>query len=339
MNEEYTIHKLMLPLLYEQQELIEFLQKHQLQYQDDIEEAFGVFDCENQLVGCGCCAGSILKCFAVNKNLRGQNITGLLISRLVQNRFQLGVYQLFVMTRPENIKMFTNCGFYTVAQTETVAMLENQKNGVEQYISSLILPDNVGKTSGAVVMNCNPFTNGHRALVEYAASHCELLHLFVVEEERSQFPFADRFRLVQKGTEDLHNVHVHPSGPYIISASTFPTYFLKKEEDVVDVQSRLDITLFASRIAPPLGIHIRFVGQEPLDPVTAQYNQAMRVILEQYGITFVEIPRITLQDKVVSASRVRRILKEEGITKEVLSLVPVCTQDYLLHEWKGFAQQ
>lgn len=92
-------------------------------------------------------------------------------------------------------------------------------------------------------MNCNPFTKGHLALITYAARACDLLHIFVVEENRSQFPFADRLRLVREGTDHLANVIVHPSGPYMISNATFPTYFLKEGEDAAKIQSELDITL------------------------------------------------------------------------------------------------
>ena len=49
---------------------------------------------------------------------------------------------------------------------------------------------------GALVMNCNPFTLGHQYLVEYAASKVAKLYLFVVEEDKSEFPFADRIELV-----------------------------------------------------------------------------------------------------------------------------------------------
>ena len=182
-------------------------------------------------------------------------------------------------------------------------------------------------------MNCNPFTLGHRALIEYAAARCQVLHIFVVEEDRSLFPFADRLRLVEAGTADLPGVRVHPSGPYMISAATFPTYFLKKDEPATQVQTRLDITIFAQRIAPALHIQVRFAGQEPLDPATERYNGAMREILPACGIRFEEIPRLALDGQAVSASRVRRLLEEQGVTQQVLDLVPPCTQTYLKENW------
>ena len=96
--------------------LVEFLAKHHLNYENDIEAAFGVFDSDENLTGCGCCAGNLLKCFAVDESLRGQNALGSLVSRLVENRFEAGHYDLFVITRPKNKVLFTSCGFYPLAE-------------------------------------------------------------------------------------------------------------------------------------------------------------------------------------------------------------------------------
>lgn len=51
-----------------------------------------------------------------------------------------------------------------------------------------------------------------------------------------------------------------------------------------------DITLFAQKIAPHLNITYRFVGEEPEDSVTNEYNLAMKRILPKKRIQLVEIP-------------------------------------------------
>lgn len=342
MTEDFTIHEISLSFSHDRECLITFLNKHHLAFEEDIEAAFGVFDPEENLVGCGCCAGSLLKCFAVDESLRGQNALGSLVSRLVENRFEAGIYDLFVITRPKNKDMFTACGFYVLAQTGTVLMLENKKNGLDKFYSRFLESSGPEADAGCIVMNCNPFTKGHLALISYAAARCSLLHIFVVEENRSAFPFDVRLRLVKEGTADLSNVRVHPSGPYMISSATFPTYFLKEGEDAAAIQSELDITLFASRIAPLFHISKRFAGEEPFDPVTRKYNEAMERILPQYRISFDKISRITSgadsgQDEIISASRVRKLLAEGGVTEHVLQLVPPCTAEYLKHEFEGFS--
>ena len=206
-----------------------------------------------------------------------------------------------------------------------------------QYIESL-KPHKKGDDSsnnGSIVMNCNPFTLGHRYLIEYAASRVDYLYIFVVEENKSFFPFEDRFKLVQQGTADLPNVVVLPSGNFIISAVTFPGYFYKDDLKETKIDCSNDLNVFAQYIAPALNIKVRFAGEEPLDPVTKQYNEGMYEILPQYGMQFCEIPR--KQDEegvgVISASRVRKLLKEgdfDGLKK----LVPQTTFDYLVKRYK-----
>lgn len=334
MTEELRIAPISLKYVPDQEILMAFLARHGLTYEADIQTAFGVFDETNSLSACGCAAGSLLKCFAVESSLRGQNILGPLVSALVQERFSAGIYDLSIITRRKNEEMFSHCGFFPVVRTGELVLLENRPNGPADFVSSVRRPEDEGKTASALVMNCNPFTLGHQALVEYAAQRCDVLHLFVVEEDRSAFPTDIRLRLVREGTSHLPNVRVHLSGRYIISAATFPTYFLKAGEDAVALQSGLDITLFAQCIAPELYISKRFAGQEPLDPVTARYNEAMRDILPQYGIEFCEIPRAAKEGQVISASRVRALLRKSGVCESVLSLVPETTARYLVEEWR-----
>lgn len=346
---EGYIQKISVNFQQERNKLIAFLEKHHLRYESDIETAFGVFDYSGELLGCGCCARNLLKCFAVDEKLRGQNALGSLISYLTEERFSKGYYYLFVVTRPHNKALFSACGFYPLAETESLVMLENTRYGLKRFYEKFCIPG-VSKNEnrmngtriGCIVANCNPFTKGHLALISYATSRCEQLYVFVVEEDCSDFPFPVRFRLVQEGCAQFPNVRVCPSGPYIISSATFPTYFLKTGEDAVRLQSVLDITLFAERIAPMFGISVRFAGEEPLDPTTRRYNQTMKELLPQYNISFEEVKRKCVpgsaetQD-VITASLVRKLLRRDGVTEEVLNLVPPCTAKYLKSEFKGFS--
>jgi [citrate (pro-3S)-lyase] ligase len=185
---------------------------------------------------------------------------------------------------------------------------------------------------GAIVMNCNPFTLGHRHLIEYASGKTERLFIFVVEEDKSFFPFADRLELVKKGTADLDNVTVLPSGKFIISSLTFTDYFAKSEIQDRAVDPSMDIELFARQIAPTLGINIRFAGEEPLDNVTRQYNEEMARILPDYGVDFEVIPRKEQGGGVISASLVRKYLEEKDFDS-IAELVPETTLEYLLDKF------
>lgn len=181
---------------------------------------------------------------------------------------------------------------------------------------------------GGIVMNCNPFTLGHRYLIEQSAAKVDKLFIFVVEEDKSIFPFADRIELVRRGTADLKNVTVLPSGKFIISSLTFTAYFEKSEHQDRVIDPGMDVELFGAYIAPALGITVRFAGEEPLDNITRQYNETMAKILPRYGVEFEEIPRKEQAGEVISASRVRKLLKANDFN-EIAKIVPESTLDYL----------
>lgn len=181
---------------------------------------------------------------------------------------------------------------------------------------------------GSIVMNCNPFTLGHRWLIERALGKVDFLILFVVEEDSSDFSFAERMAMVREGTGDLERVMVVPSGPFILSRRTFPEYFIKETRETIEENTESDIRLFAEKIAPRLGIRCRIFGEEPLDEVTRQYNHAMEKILPQYGIEAISVPRREAGGEAISASRVRRCL-EEGTADRLDTLLPETTRRML----------
>ena len=134
--------------------------------------------------------------------------------------------------------------------------------------------------------------------------------------------------LVKAGTAHLANVTVLPSGPYMISAATFPTYFLPDRDSADAVRCGLDVEIFAGHIAPALGITRRYVGSEPFSAMTAQYNRALADALPPRGVALVEIPRLEQGGAAVSASRVRALLRA-GELAAVRDLVPPTTYEYL----------
>ncbi|GHV14453.1 hypothetical protein AGMMS49938_10590 [Fibrobacterales bacterium] len=199
---------------------------------------------------------------------------------------------------------------------------------VFNYIEGITPPITLG--NGSIVMNCNPFTFGHLHLIKYAAARCKHLYIFVVEEDKSFFPFKDRFNLVKECTKNIKNVSVIPSGNFIISAQTFGAYFAKENDETKKQKPdvSLDLLIFGSVIAPNLNIANRFVGEEPFDPVTKHYNEEMKRFLPEYGVKIVEIPRLEIADLIISASRVRTLLKEKNWS-EIKRIVPKATLEYL----------
>lgn len=187
---------------------------------------------------------------------------------------------------------------------------------------------NRGQKFGAIVMNCNPFTRGHRYLIEQASSQVDLLYVFVVEEDKSFFKFEDRIEMVRRGTSDLANVKVLPSGRYIISKDTFWQYFEKDNVEQVDDMD-YDVRIFGEVVAKEIGITVRFVGEEPFDKVTKKYNETMKRILPEYDIEVVEIPRTSTEDGIIiSASAVRKAMEEKDVNL-LEKMLPKTTQEYL----------
>ncbi|NMA93399.1 MAG: [citrate (pro-3S)-lyase] ligase [Clostridiales bacterium] len=330
MNDQLRLSALPLQLPSVQKTLAYFLSQQGLKLDPDVDAAFGIFDADCSLLACGCAAGNLLKCFAVDSTMRGQNLLGPIISALTQQRFSVGIYDLFIITSRNNESVFSCCGFYPLIHSDKLVIMENKPNGVEQFARKIKQQVEPVKDIGACVMNCNPFTLGHRALIEYASSYCSLLYVFILAENRSEFSADVRLQLAQEACADLRNVYVCSGGPYMISGITFPSYFLKDSSQATALQGQLDINLFAERIAPALNITVRFAGSEPLDPVTAQYNATMRSTLPKYGILFHEIPRITHNNQVISASTVRKLIQDPDSFELAMPLVPECTRRYLM---------
>lgn len=197
---------------------------------------------------------------------------------------------------------------------------------VEEYVNEICVSGGVKGKIGAIVMNCNPFTKGHRFLIEYASKVVELLYVFVVEEDKSYFKFDDRLLMVKKGTKDIHNVVVVPSGEWVLSYKTMPIYFGKEEMQEMKVDAKLDLEIFARYIAPKLGIVKRFIGEEPLDKITRQYNEQICEILPLFDIEVEEVPRLMIKEVVVSASEVRECIKAGNWIK-LSRLVPESTYE------------
>lgn len=308
-------------------EWTDFLHRMGLEPDAGVERVVLLWDDDENLIATGSRQRNVLKCIAVDPAHQGEDLTATLLTQLRQDAFNAGFRHLFLYTKPENEPMFCSLFFYPVVKSDRVLLMENVKDGVQDFLAGLPVPHKTGKI-GAAVMHCNPFTKGHRYLIETAAKQCDWLYIFVLSEEQSIFPAQDRIQLVREGTQDLPNVTVYPTGQYLISSATFPTYFIKDKANVDDIFCKLDISVFTKYFVPHFGITHRFVGTEPNCAVTAQYNRALEAYLPQAGVEFCVIPRLEQADAPISASKVRSLL--HGGNGELLKeLVPETTYRYL----------
>ena len=281
-----------------------------------------VFEGE-ELIASGGRDGNILKMLAVSERHQGEDLLSTVLTELRRDAFEDGHTHLFLYTKPKNSTVFRSLFFYPVAETESVLVMENRRDGISSFLDSLPPKETEG-VNGALVMNCNPFTNGHKYLVETAAAMCDRVYLFVLSERGEGFEPSKRLAMVKAGTAHLPNVIVLETGPYMISAATFPTYFLKDRDSADRVMCEVDIEVFLKHFVPRLGITKRFVGTEPLSPMTNTYNEALKAKLPENGVELIEIPRKELDGTPISASEVRRLIKE-GNYDRVKALVPPTT--------------
>lgn len=319
------------------QKVKEFLEKNDLELASDI-ETFVVFKEQRDIIACGGLSGNILKCIAVSEARRGEGIILKLMTHLLNIAYNKGRENLFLFSKPKNQELFEGCGFNLIQAYENDIMLMQNNQNLLSFQNKLSSYKKEGKVIGSIVMNANPFTLGHRYLVEVAAKQSDWLHLFVVREDASDFAYKDRFDLICKGLSHLQNVSIHNGSNYIISKATFPTYFIKDKGKVEELYAKLDLSIFRNKIAPYLGITHRFVGTEPNCIVTNNYNQNMKEILEKKDdknpvINVVEIPRLRYNDRVISASHVRKLLKSKEYN-ELLNIVPKTTYEFLMKEAK-----
>lgn len=292
-------------------------------------------------------AVDVVKEVAVDPSLEGEGLAALAVSRIISEAAARGRHLLRVYTAPKNLATFASFGFALLARSgDDAVLMESDGRAFGRWAErarealGLAAPPEAGVPAagaeapaglypvGAAVVNCNPFTRGHRSLIERAAARCGALLVFVVQSDKSSFPADVRLRLVREGTADLPNVLVLPSGPYVISEATFPTYFLKEKSRATEIHARLDLTLFAEKICPAFGVGARFVGTEPYCAVTSLYNSLMAEVLPPRGVDFVELPRKEEAGAAISASSVRAAIRTDdwGLLE---SLVPPTTLEYL----------
>lgn len=287
----------------------------------------GMYDDEMNLIATGSCFGNTLRCMAVSHTHQGEGLMNSIVSHLIEVQFSRGNTHLFLYTKCDSARFFGDLGFYEIARINgQIVFMENKRTGFSSYLNFLEKQKESAPRIAALVMNANPFTLGHQYLVEKAASENDILHLFIVSEDASLVPFSVRKKLVMEGTAHLKNIRYHDSGPYIISNATFPSYFQKDEQAVIESHAMLDLTVF-TKIASALGINRRYVGEEPTSLVTGIYNQIMSEKLPENGIECVIVPRKENKGAVISASTVRQALKEENwpLLEE---LVPETTLNY-----------
>lgn len=311
----------------ERRKIESFLNDEGIQLDKNLDYTVGIYDSKN-LIATGSFFRNTLRCLAVNSEYQGLGVTNKVVSHLMNEQYYRGYNDIFLYTKCDKSKFFVDTGFYEIVRIEdAVVFMENKLNGIQEYSKALSRKKVEADEVASIVINANPFTLGHQYLIEKVAAENDVVHVFVVSEESSIVPFQVRYELVKRGISHLKNIILHKAGNYIISSATFPSYFLKDGETVINTHAKLDLEIFKAYIAPALNIKRRYVGEEPFCQVTRNYNRIMKETLEKNGVECRIIPRIEYNGQAISASRVREHIKE-GRIDEIKGLVTSTTYDY-----------
>ena len=340
-NTDYRIEQLDLSSKYDLELLTNFLKNLDFTLDPSkIDDSIILYNLNEDIIGTGSCKNGILKYVVVHPDFRETSAFAQIVTFLIdvilsdkKNR------TVFVYTKPEQSIKFQGLGFNEVITVEPYySFLEYGFRTIKNYIKYLNnnkVKDIENKKIASVVVNCNPFTNGHLYLIEKAASENDIVYLFVVEEDKSSFPFNTRYRLVGDGIKHLNNVVLLRGGRYIVSSTTFPSYFLQNKSTtaVSKNQTELDVSIFGKYIAKELSINKRYVGEEVYCETTNNYNQSMKKILPNFGIEVIEIKRkaVGTDDNFISASKVRDAIREDTLNS-IKDFLPKSTIDFLLSE-------
>ena len=301
-----------------------FLNKFSLRLDPNLTKTLYIENHNNEIIGTISCQDYIIKDLAVDENYQSENLASLLVNEIL-NYFRLNnIYNYQVFTKPIYKNIFISFGFTTIIETDKVIMLEGGVTKINDKIKEIknVLTNKFGEINentdlGCVVINGNPITNGHVHLIEQASKNHKLVVLFVVEEDKSDFTFEERFSFAYLSTMRLGNVCVVPSSKYIVSSSTFPSYFLKDENEVTEQYSKIDALIFKEYFMKNLYIKKRYVGTETIKKMV-YYNNVLKQILQE---KLVIIERLSENEEVISASKVRTLLKQNKYD-EALNYVP-----------------
>lgn len=306
---------------------IALLNKEGIKPEETLDETFGLYE-DGVLVATASRYQNVIKCVAVDSDYQGGSLFNEIISHVMNKNVENNYFQHYVYTKPESKKAFEFLGFKEIESVDNkLVFMEKAIRGFQDYLKKLEKEKVNEENIAAIVMNANPFTLGHQYLVTKASEENDWVYLFVLTEDMSAFDTQTRTALVKAGTAHLKNVKVVPTGNYIISNATFPSYFLKEDDDVTKIQAKLDAKIFADHIAPVLNIKRRYVGSEPFSPSTNIYNEAMQEVFNN-KLELIIVDRIGNEAEIISATKVRNFLIADQIDI-VKSYVPETTFDFL----------
>ena len=171
-----------------------------------------VDESSDEMIAGGGLKGCVIKCVAVADGHKGEAVANVIVSHLLAKANEDGYQCVKLYTKPHNRQLFESLSFRLIAEAPNAILMETGVGGIEKWSYELrvtndelriksdelrIKSDELGvkndelriksvrKPIGAIVMNANPFTLGHRFLVEQSSELVERLYVVVVREDCS----------------------------------------------------------------------------------------------------------------------------------------------------------
>ena len=313
----------------EKDKVKDFLAENQLKFRQDVDYTFYAEE-DGEIVGTVSIFGNLIMQLAVDKKVRGENLALKLVDYAIGVLRENKIYGYRVFTKPEYKDLFVSLGLKVLVSSDNFVSLEGGESSILETLKGLktkitmelgaIYPN-----SGAIVLNGNPFTEGHLGLIEHALKFHEKVLVFVLEEDLSYFTFKERYSLAFLATRCYSDrVCVLPSTSYVVSKSTFPDYFYKTEDQTTKAFAEYDALIFKNYFMRELGISKRYFGSESLGYMKT-YNEQMKTVLDSSAEI---VERFKLSGQQISAKTVRNYI-QNGEVDKALELVPQSTRAVL----------
>ena len=178
--------------------VLPLLEKCGLSMPAGVEYTAGIYTDNSELAATGSLKGDMIQAVAVDPAHQGEDLMGKLLTHLIGVASERGLSSLHLFTKPDKAVQFQGLGLRLVASARPyAALLEWGTGGIEQYTEALrrtakqaeakfaerhggkqsVAAVNEPEAISALVMNCNPFTLGHRYLVEQASAASDIVYL------------------------------------------------------------------------------------------------------------------------------------------------------------------
>lgn len=146
------------------------LEQEGIRRDGNLDYTCGIFNDDWELAATGSCFGNTIRCLAVSGRHRGEGLLNQIVSHLVEVQLARGSATCSSIPSRTAPQYLSDLGFYEIVRVPgSLVFMENRRGGFDRYCASLSPKPQEGQSTAGVVMNANPFTLGHRHLVERAA--------------------------------------------------------------------------------------------------------------------------------------------------------------------------